>query len=262
MKSWRGWAWEGKVNWASRPGKTLDAFTRFLSADSDLRECAIIVFGSSPLEMCLNLDVNSADVDMMSDQMQLVIKAALARSSEMLALDPRIQFVLPGVFMAAGSWPLRATEAQRNGVSVLLPHPLDIVFGKLHRLDEKDVVAIDLLRERFGRPTREDIDRYCQDNSDLFLKEPTSVARLCANLETLCSYYDWSPVPVHEYQSAAIASVQAAVDEGALASKVIRKLIGEGNSPLRTRQRTDPSATLRRTPPSARPYPPGPTEKP
>jgi len=214
MSTWKNWPWKAEIDWNSPPAKTLDVFAKFLAADPDFREATITVFGSAPLEMCLRLPVNSADVDTMSDQFQDLIQVTLQRRNPTLGMEPHIQFVMPGIFRPAQSWALRLERQTRNGIQLLLPHPIDLLFGKLHRLAQKDILAFDLLRERFQRPTRDDIDQYCKENLDIFLSSRDEVINLCNNIEILCSYYDWAPIPVRDYAAKAIQELQKIRTEG------------------------------------------------
>jgi len=239
MSTWKNWAWKAEIDWSSPPAKTLDVFTRFLAADRDFRETTITVFGSAPLEMCLSLPVNSADVDTMSDQFQQLIQVNLQRQNPTVGMEPHLQFVMPGIFRPAQSWALRAERQSRNDIQLLLPHPIDLLFGKLHRLAEKDFLAFDLLRERFQRPSHEDIDQYCKENPDIFLSSPEEVVNLCNNIEVLCGYYRWELIPVQDYAARALQELQKIRAEGKKVSRIREKLI-RGYQPPDEKNRPKP----------------------
>lgn len=49
-----------------------------------------------------------------------------------------------------------------------IPHPIDILIGKLGRLDAKDVLAFRRVIEVTGHPTKEEFLRELQNAVDLF----------------------------------------------------------------------------------------------
>lgn len=53
----------------------------------------------------------------------------------------------------------RAKTVQLGHVTVTIPHPLDILIGKLDRLDPKDLLAFRRVMDLTGHPTREEFLR-------------------------------------------------------------------------------------------------------
>jgi hypothetical protein len=160
----------------------------------------------------------------------------------LLVIDPYNDFISEG----GKIWDcLKAVAEANQCVSNMFGYwffgrPIDIIFGKLHRLVEKDCKAIDLLREEFGRPTREDIDMYCRDNADLFLKDPGTLERLCSNIDALVSRYGWETIPVRDYSNRAWGIYDEVRTEGRDTLKVIDRLAGPSKKPAGSRNKPEP----------------------
>ena len=57
---------------------------------------------------------------------------------------------------------------QRGRVTLTVPHPLDILMGKLDRLDAKDLKAFERVIQLTGHPTAEEFRLELQNAVDLF----------------------------------------------------------------------------------------------
>ena len=57
---------------------------------------------------------------------------------------------------------------QRDNVTLTIPHPIDILIGKLGRLDAKDLRAFERVIQLTGHPTRLELQAELQNAVDLF----------------------------------------------------------------------------------------------
>jgi len=162
-----------------------------MADDPDLKETGIVVFGSSPLEFCLLLPVKSGDVYITPDQFLDHLKNKV-NEWDMHRGDPHSQVCPPTVFKAGKNYLLRAGTLAVNTIQVTLPHPIDIVFGKLHRLEDKDYRAVDALLKNSGRPTCSDLEAYMSDNPDIFELPQAQLDKLIENIEMLWVYLEGS----------------------------------------------------------------------
>jgi hypothetical protein len=80
-------------------------------------------------------------------------------------------YVEPGFelsFRTSPKWRHRARTLQRGQVTLTIPHPLDILIGKLDRLEAKDVKAFQRVIELTGHPTADEFKSELQNAMDLF----------------------------------------------------------------------------------------------
>lgn len=71
-------------------------------------------------------------------------------------------------FRTSPRWRQRAATIQRGNVTLTIPHPLDILIGKLDRLDAKDMKAFERVIQLTGHPTAAELQRELQNAVDLF----------------------------------------------------------------------------------------------
>lgn len=154
--------WKPDLNWQSPAGETLQALIRALP-DAPLR---ITVFGSAPLQLALDAAFLSADVDIFSSQdLRDVIRCAgLGRGQREIYVQQNDEIV----FRAASSWQERAYIAYFGAVSLVFPHPIDILIAKLPRLEPKDLAAFRLVLHKTGHPTAPELQTALQRAVDLF----------------------------------------------------------------------------------------------
>ncbi len=90
-------------------------------------------------------------------------------------------------FRTSPRWRGRAKTFQVSKVTLTLPHPLDILIGKLDRLGPKDVEAFSRVIAITGHPTAEEMKRELQIAVDLFRPgfDEESPGRFRANTEQL-----------------------------------------------------------------------------
>ena len=80
-------------------------------------------------------------------------------------------YLEPGYRLSFRTTPLMAERAKvvsLGQVTVTIPHPLDILIGKLGRLDAKDLLAFRRVIDLTGHPTREELLQELQNAVDLF----------------------------------------------------------------------------------------------
>lgn len=119
------------------------------------RTWTIIIFGSSPLQLALDPNFLSGDVDVISsvDIHEHCRRAGLLKGQTPLYVEP----CTPAAFTASPDWPMRAFEVRRGHVTFILPHPIDILVSKIKRLEEKDLQAFRLVRAKTGHPTADEM---------------------------------------------------------------------------------------------------------
>lgn len=160
-------SWITEIDWSAPAGVALKRLFAELPQD---REFQITLFGSSPLQIGLEKSFLSADVDMFSkDEDTEVLRAAveragLAKAEGRLYVEVCVQWN----FRTSPRWSDRAYRTQVGNVALTLPHPIDILIAKLHRLADKDLAAFRLVIGRMGHPTEEEMRRELQIAVDLF----------------------------------------------------------------------------------------------
>ncbi len=155
--------WHPKLNWAVPAGRLLDRVVEALPAEPTWE---IIVFGSAPLQLGLDPGFTSADVDLIAD---LAIEPFLGLAGLLKEQSPfYADLCQPHAFAAPHDWRARAHAETRRHVCFLFPHPIDILASKVCRLDEKDLAAFRLVRERTGHPTAEEMIQALRGAVDIY----------------------------------------------------------------------------------------------
>ncbi len=155
--------WAPELKWASPAGRVLLRLLDFLPPDQQVR---ITVFGSAPLQLGVDSSFLSADVDVFSslDLTQSIERADLGPGQNEIYVQQSDELV----FRASPSWLTRAFEFRRGQITLVFPHPLDILIAKLPRLEPKDLNAFRLVRDKTGHPTPEELVAALQGCVDLF----------------------------------------------------------------------------------------------
>lgn len=150
--SWFDESWRPAINWETPAGRLLDRLVECLPANRPWR---IIVFGFSPLQLAVDPAFLSADVDVIpQDDIESFCRAAgLLKGQAPIYIEP----CTAAPFTASADWMIRACETPRRHVTFILPHPLDILVSQIQRLDEKDLRAFHVVREKTGHPTEDDL---------------------------------------------------------------------------------------------------------
>ena len=71
-------------------------------------------------------------------------------------------------FIVAVDWRDRAYTEVIDGISVIFPHPIDILTSKVKRLEFKDLQAFFLVKELTGHPTEEEMIHSLQGVVDMY----------------------------------------------------------------------------------------------
>jgi hypothetical protein len=164
MPSTENW-WTGEIDWSAPAGRLLEQFVASLPPDRSFR---LTVYGSAPLQLTVDRHLLSGDVDVFSDDDEdlssLIQAANLGQTHGGVYLEPGYELS----FRTSPRWRHRAKTIQRGRVAITLPHPLDILVGKLGRLDDKDLKAFQRVIQVTGHPTPEELIVELQNAVDLF----------------------------------------------------------------------------------------------
>lgn len=157
-------------DWNTPAGKALDSLSKAIQLKGLLLKRPILVFGSAPLQIYIAPAFLSADVDVappydQSEEIKkLVDEIGLGKGKAPFY----IEVVAGYIFRPGQNWQERTETVMLNGVSFLFPAPLDILLGKLRRLEEKDILAFELVREKTGHPTDEQLILELRASFDQF----------------------------------------------------------------------------------------------
>ena len=165
MNSTENW-WAGEVDWESPAGQFLRSFLTRLPPDRPFR---ITLYGSAPLQLTIDRTLLSGDVDLFSnddeDLNPLICEHGFGKDQAgPLYLGAGFELS----FRTSPRWRERAKTFQLGNVSLTLPHPLDILIGKLDRLAPKDLEAFRRVIAVTGHPTAAEMKRELQNAVDLF----------------------------------------------------------------------------------------------
>jgi len=164
MPSTKNW-WTGEIDWSTAAGQLLQKFLATLPKE---RPFHLTLYGSAPLQLTVDRQLMSGDVDLFSDDDEdlsaLVAAAKLDKTHGGFYLEPGFELS----FRTSPRWRQRAKTVQRGNVTLTIPHPLDILIGKLDWLDAKDLKAFEHTIELTGHPTADELKRELQNAVDLF----------------------------------------------------------------------------------------------
>lgn len=164
MPSIKNW-WAGEIDWVTPAGQLLQAFLASLPKD---RAFHVTIYGSAPLQLTVDRQLLSGDVDLFSDDDEdlsgFIAAAKLDKTRGGFYLEPGFELS----FRTSPRWRQRAATVQRGNVTLTIPHPLDILIGKLDRLDAKDLKAFERVIQLTGHPTADEFKRELQNAVDLF----------------------------------------------------------------------------------------------
>ena len=157
-------SWAGSVDLTTRAAELLRQLVAVLPPD---REFTITVFGSAPIQICIDSTLTSADVDVFSDfefLREIADRAGLGQ--DRAAFYVQVSSELN--FRTTPRWKDRVQSARIGNVTFIFPHAIDILIAKLNRLDDKDVRAFEVVRAKTGHPTEAELIKELQLAVDLF----------------------------------------------------------------------------------------------
>mgnify|MGYP001545435681 FL=1 len=171
----------------SPAGKRLDAFARALPAKPELE---IIVFGSAPIQLFIDQNFLSADIDLFGSEeiYDSLLAFVEAQGWTKEKSDFYIQVCDPYAFKSTDDWQDRAIEVERHGHLFRFVHPWDVLVSKLQRLEEKDLEAFKLVIAKTGHPTENEFIKHLQKAVDLYrpkFDEETQRGDMFANTKIL-----------------------------------------------------------------------------
>jgi hypothetical protein len=163
-------SWSPSIDWNTPAGKTLRKLFAALPKD---RQHSLTLFGSSPIQLGIDPTFTSNDVDIFAGDWgessqeldDLVQRIGLGKDQNP---DVYVQVCVEGNFRSSPLWKDRAFRVQIENINLTLPHPIDILIAKLHRLEEKDLRAFRLVIARTGHPTEDELRRELQIAVDLY----------------------------------------------------------------------------------------------
>ncbi len=159
-----------KPRWDTMAGRVLDAFFSAVQEAMPGYDQPLTIFGSAPIQLCLDEGFASADVDIMvfseSEKLRGIAGASGLGRSGTIRPAYGVQICPPQLFKPTPHYLQRAHVEVRHGLTVVMPHLRDILTGKLHRfrfegqqgLVAKDSRAVQRVRELCpGHPTLDEV---------------------------------------------------------------------------------------------------------
>lgn len=163
-------SWSPEIAWESPAGTALRRLIAALPSD---RAFALTLFGSAPLQLTLERTFLSNYVDLFVDEgeapgedFQAFIQSADLGEDQHAAVH--VQLCTESNFRTSPRWRRRAYVTQVGRVRLTIPHPIDILMAKLHRLEEKDLRAFRLVGAQMGLPNEEQLKEELRAAVDLF----------------------------------------------------------------------------------------------
>jgi hypothetical protein len=155
--------WTSKIHWETPAGIALQKLIACLPKENPIQ---LFVFGSSPLQLGLEPSFLSADVDLFSNEdLSAYIRLAGLEKGK---AEVYIEQTPANVFLASPAWTGRAFRAEFGNVVVMLAHPIDVLVGKIKRLEAKDLNAYKLVYSLTGHPLESEMIKALQEIVDVY----------------------------------------------------------------------------------------------
>ena len=168
-----------KPRWDTLAGRVLDDFFAQVANQLPNYRSPLTVLGSTPIQLCLDAEFASADVDVMVfAEVETLRRLAHTPSSERGRYH--VQVCPPSLFIPSPHYLQRAHMEIRHGLQIVIPHLMDILLAKLHRsrvegqsgLVAKDLRAFRKVRQMLdGNPSSEQMVAELQ-NCEAHLRTP------------------------------------------------------------------------------------------
>lgn len=156
--------------WDTLAGRVLDTFFEAVHRALPDFQQPLTIFGSAPIQLCLDESFASADVDIMVLEGVEALRRIAAESgvggAGTIRANYGVQICPPQLFRPTPHYLQRAHIETRHGLRIIIPHLRDILIAKLHRsrvdgqqsIVAKDRRAFQRVRElSAGHPTREEL---------------------------------------------------------------------------------------------------------
>jgi hypothetical protein len=167
--------WPPIVQWNTPSGEALQALVANVPVDPFYNR--LIVFGSGALQMTVLPELLSADIDVSLDIVQpsaqppspiaaeeSLRRAATKTNQQSGSAQPLVQVCHWMTFQPAARWERRIYQEEKNGWQIVFPHPFDILFAKLRRLEPKDLEAFERHVAATGRPSESEFLGLCLES--------------------------------------------------------------------------------------------------
>ncbi|MBV8815303.1 MAG: hypothetical protein JO271_12505, partial [Verrucomicrobia bacterium] len=167
--------WPPTVQWNTPAGEALGTLVANAPADPSYNR--LIIFGSGALQMTVLPELLSADIDISLDIVQpsaqpvspvaaeeVLRRAATITNEQSGSAQPLVQVCHWMTFQPAARWERRIHQEQKDGWQIVFPHPFDILFAKLRRLEPKDLEAFERLTAATGRPSESEFLALCLES--------------------------------------------------------------------------------------------------
>jgi hypothetical protein len=183
MKSTNDW-WRGELDWSTPAAQLLRDLVAALPPKEHFE---IAIYGSAPLQMTVDGGLLSGDIDIFSaddqDLNPLLKNLQLDKTRPGLHFEAGFELS----FRTSPRWRTRTKNVVVANVTFIIPHPIDILIGKLDRLEAKDLAAFRHVITATGHPTPDEMKIELQNAVDLFRPgfDEESPNRYLANTERL-----------------------------------------------------------------------------
>ncbi len=158
--------WTPTIDWDSEAGQSI---LRLISALPN-KPILLTIYGSAPLQMTLDNSFLSADVDIavpydLGIEMQDAVKSLGLSYGQSKCY---IQTTPEGAFRTSPKWRDRCFTHKIGEIQIRFPHPVDILIGKMNRMEEKDFKAFQLVQSITGHPSENELIKELREAVELY----------------------------------------------------------------------------------------------
>ena len=164
--SWHKERWTPSLDWTTPSGELLRQAVKVLADGGKTVSLELIIFGSSPLQMGVSSAVSSGDLDVATDEdIEKILESAHLTKFHR---SPYVEVCPLNTFRTAPDWRSRAHSENLFGITLLFPHPIDILVSKIKRCEEKDIEAFLEVMKVTGHPTERELIESLQRAVDIY----------------------------------------------------------------------------------------------